>query len=244
MINYDLSRVISTMVLRNRQECLFYKFIIKFSRTDIPVCYFTIDMIKENNYMIEGVIKFQCELIDSYPQKINEIRELIDYRNELRKLNLIGVYENGIGFGNISIRGSDCKFIITGSQTGQQETLTNEEFTKVIDYYIFENTLVCMGKIAASSESMTHAAIYEASSEVNAVIHTHNSEMWKRLINKVPTTSPGAEYGTPEIANEVKRLFIETDLMEKKIFVMAGHEDGVISFGKDLKEAWDILTIT
>ena len=98
-----------------------------------------------------------------------------------------------------------------------------------------------MGKISASSESMTHAAIYEASKKVNAVIHTHNTEMWKKLLNKVPTTAPGAEYGTPEIANEVKRLFNETDLMEKKIFVMAGHEDGVISFGKDLKEAWDVM---
>lgn len=195
----------------------------------------------KNNNFNEGVIKFKCELIACTPPDEDKIYELIKYRNELRKENLIGVYGNGIGFGNISIRGNDCKFIITGSQTGQQAILTNMEFTKVINYNIRENTLICSGKIAASSESMTHAAIYEASKEVNAVIHTHNTEMWEKLINKVPTTAPDAEYGTPEIAYEVKRLFIETDLMAKKIFVMAGHEDGVISFGKDLKEAWDVM---
>ena len=45
----------------------------------------------------------------------------------------------------------------------------------------------------------------------------------------------------PEMAEEVIRLFKETDVKEKKILAMAGHEEGVVSFGKNLKEAGQIL---
>ncbi len=43
------------------------------------------------------------------------------------------------------------------------------------------------------------------------------------------------------MAEEVIRLFKETDVKKKKILVMPGHEEGVISFGKNLKEAGQIL---
>ena len=67
------------------------------------------------------------------------------------------------------------------------------------------------------------------------------NQLWERLINKIPTTSPEAEYGTPEIARDIIRLFKETDVKEKKILVMGGHKEGIISFGKDLDEAGNVL---
>jgi len=39
---------------------------------------------------------------------------------------------------------------------------------------------------------------------------------------------------------EVIKLY-NKNLLEKKILVMAGHEDGIMSFGKSLKEAGDII---
>jgi hypothetical protein len=57
---------------------------------------------------------------------------------------------------------------------------------------------------------------------------------------KVPTTNPKVQYGTPEMYYEVIKLYDRT-MLEKKILVMAGHEDGIISFGKNLKEAGDII---
>jgi hypothetical protein len=65
--------------------------------------------------------------------------------------------------------------------------------------------------------------------------------MWDKLMNKVPTTSLDVEYGTPQMAQEMFRLFRETDVKTSKILVMAGHEEGIISIGKDLKEALEIL---
>ena len=93
----------------------------------------------------------------------------------------------------------------------------------------------------ASSESLTHALIYECSAAANAVIHIHNLNLWNRLIHHVPTSSKNISYGTPGMANEVKRLFDETTLSKEKIIVMGGHREGIISFGKNLEEAGSIL---
>ncbi len=54
---------------------------------------------------------------------------------------------------------------------------------------------------------------------------------------KVPTSNPDVPYGTPQMAKEMFRLFDEENLGVEKILVMAGHEDGIIYFGKDLDEA-------
>ena len=43
------------------------------------------------------------------------------------------------------------------------------------------------------------------------------------------------------MANEIKRLIKDEKLGEHKILAMAGHKDGVISFGKDFDEAFEVL---
>ena len=133
------------------------------------------------------------------------------------------------------------QFIITGSATGKIKYLTNEHYTKVLEYNLDKNSLTAVGPIIASSESLTHAVIYEHDKSVNAVIHIHNIELWKKLLNKVPTTNKNIEYGTPDMAKEILRLFRETNLIEKKILIMAGHEEGIVTFGKTLDEAGKIL---
>ena len=63
----------------------------------------------------------------------------------------------------------------------------------------------------------------------------------EKLLELVPSTSKDVEFGTPEMAREIIRLFRETDVLEKKILVMGGHKDGIITFGKDLDEAGGYL---
>jgi hypothetical protein len=67
-------------------------------------------------------------------------------------------------------------------------------------------------------------------------------KLWKALMHKVPTTPGKVEYGTPEMAYAVQRLFDHTDVRKKKIFVMAGHEGGVVAFGRDLRSAFAQMT--
>jgi hypothetical protein len=73
------------------------------------------------------------------------------------------------------------------------------------------------------------------------VIHVHQHNIWKKILHDVPTTSAEISYGTPAMGFEVSRLFKETDVAEVKLIAMAGHEDGIISFGKTLEEAGNIL---
>ena len=188
----------------------------------------------------EGYIKFDCNWIKSGPLPAANITEVNKWRAKLYKLGLIGAYKNGIGFGNISIRLHGSKFIISGSKTGNIAKLSNRHYTIVSETNIDKNKLTCKGPVMASSESLTHAALYIADKDVNSVIHVHNWNLWKKLMNNVPTTRE-VPYGTPQMAKEIYRLFSETDIQEKKILVMAGHEGGIISFGKNIEEAGKIL---
>jgi len=191
--------------------------------------------------MDEGYIKFKCNWIKTssiLPKKLLEINK---WRNKLYDLGLIGVYDNGVGFGNISIRLLKDTFMITGSATGNLRRLNENHYSLVNECNFMKNSLVCKGPVKASSESLSHAIIYECSAETNAVIHIHNLKMWEKFVDKLPTTNRDVTYGTPEMANEIKRLFTESDINNKKILVMGGHKEGIISFGKDLNEAGNIL---
>lgn len=192
--------------------------------------------------MDEGVIKYSYKWFQNEAIEEKQISSLMQWRDYLYQLGLIGVYDNGIGFGNISIRiGQSNQFIISGTQTGHIPKLGTEHYTVVTEFNIEQNYLTCCGPISASSESLTHAAIYSYQPQVNAIIHVHNHEFWQNLIYQVPTTLPAIPYGTPLMAKEMFRLFDEENLGERKILVMAGHEDGLLTFGENLAEAGEIL---
>ena len=111
----------------------------------------------------------------------------------------------------------------------------------MVAYDFKRNWLRCEGSAIASSESLTHAAVYESDAKAGSVIHSHDSKLWGALLNQAPTSSKAADYGTPEMAYEVMRLFKRTDVQDRKILVMAGHEGGIIVFGRDLEEAFAVL---
>ena len=190
----------------------------------------------------EGYVKYQCNWIKSEPMDLNEIAELNKCRNKLYELGLIGEYENGIGFGNLSIRYSlPEQFVVSGTQTGNLPVLNEQHYTRVTNFDLEQNSLTCYGPIKASSESLTHATLYQIDPKVNAIIHVHNLELWQELMYKVSTTEKNVSYGTPEMAKEIIRLFKQDNLIDKKILVMSGHEEGIISFGANLEEAANIL---
>jgi hypothetical protein len=65
--------------------------------------------------------------------------------------------------------------------------------------------------------------------------------LWRALVDRAPTTSKEVAYGTPEMAYEIMRLFKTTDVQSRKILVMAGHEGDIVTFGKNLEDAFNIL---
>jgi len=192
---------------------------------------------------MEGIVKFNCYWSQSGPVISEEQYEIINHwRDILFNLDLVGAYENGVGFGNLSIRiGSSSQFIITGSSTGDITELEPGHYVKVSSFNIEDNAIMCCGPLKASSESLTHAAIYSVDPGTRAIIHVHNNRLWEELMNKVPTTDPAIEYGTPAMAREMIRIFSSPEVFEKRIIVMAGDRGGLITFGTDLDEAADVL---
>ena len=187
-------------------------------------------------------IKFTCERAAAEITSFDGLAELNAYRRKLLQLRLIGADGNGIGFGNLSIRdGAANNFYITGSATGGIAELTLANCARVVAYNFKKNWLRCVGGAIASSESLTHAAVYESDAKAGAVIHGHDSRLWTALLNQAPTSSKTVKYGTPEMAYEVMRLFNLTDVKSRKILVMAGHEGGIVAFGRDLEEAFAVL---
>lgn len=191
--------------------------------------------------MDEGYIKFNFKRIPSDDIPLDKVASLNIWREVMYNKGFIGMYPNGIGFGNISMRCNKIKFLISGTASGGLPILNTSHYALVTNYDLKTNNLICEGQIDASSESLTHALIYECSPSTNAVIHIHNAALWKRLMHEVPTSNNQIPYGTPEMANEIKRLFNETNLSNEKIIVMGGHEEGIISFGKNLEEAASVL---
>lgn len=187
----------------------------------------------------EGYIKYQCELTEGPPPSAESIHALNIYRQHLHSLGLIGHSpELNVDFGNISIRCPvPARMIISGTQTGHLPRLSTEQYSIVTEADIEQNRVEYQGKIKPSSETLTHAAIYDLSLQINAVIHVHAQSQWECLLYKIPTTVSDVAYGTPEMAREFQRLYRETELGEKGIAAMHGHTGGIISFGKDLEQA-------
>lgn len=190
----------------------------------------------------EGYVKFQAHWEESAPLAALHIQELNAYRQKLYDLELIGAYANEIGYGNISKKyNTKGHFIVSGTATGNLSKLNTAHYALVTKVEPEHNKLWCEGPIMASSESMSHAAIYEYCPEVSAVVHVHHLELWKKLMHQVPTTDASAPYGSPEMVESIIHLLNQTNLREEKIFVMEGHEEGIFTFGESLEEATQVL---
>jgi len=191
---------------------------------------------------VSEYVKFTCERTNAEFTPFDGFAEFNAYRRQLRELRLIGVDSNGVGFGNLSVRdGATKNFYITGSATAGISELTLADCAKVLAYDFERNWVKYEGSTVPSSESLTHAAIYKSKAIAGAVIHCHDSRSWAVILNQAPTTSKTVKYGTPEMAYEIMRLFRVTDLHSRKILAMAGHEGGIVSFGRDLEEAFAVL---
>ena len=150
-------------------------------------------------------------------------------------------------FGNISKRIENNQFVISGSGTGAKRILTVKDFSTVINCDIQNNFLQSRGLCNASSESLSHFAVYNSLKNVNFVIHIHNFELWNFWKNKAPTTAQNAQYGTPEMANSIINCIKQLDetqlnkIQSSKAIVMGGHIEGMLFFGEDLATTFHLI---
>ena len=204
----------------------------------------------------EGVIRFDVrhghEPLDG--RVFGETaRTLAAWREILAHLRLLGRdaarYE-GLGYGNVSARVGPFgdvargrrRFLVTGTQTAGLAHATLREFCLVESWDVGGNQVTSTGLVQPSSESLTHAALYDASPAIRVVLHAHAPDLWRQArALGLPVTDAGAANGTPAMALEMARLFREGTLASTRIAAMGGHEDGVIALGGSAEEAGGVL---
>lgn len=187
----------------------------------------------------EGYTKFVVEWTDRTPLDVPAVAELDRWRRLLFDAELIGYLEElQVGYGNLSVRTPGARgFVITATQTGHLRDTGPGHYAFVTDYDIDANRVVCRGALQASSETLTHAAIYELDSAIGAVAHVHHLPVWHYLKDTATATDSAAAYGTPAMAHEFKRLWRDTAFAEARVAAMGGHESGIVSIGDSLEEA-------
>ncbi len=193
--------------------------------------------------LTEGIIRYKTkEYRQELLHKHSDVSELEYWREILFNINLIGEYEDKIGFGNLSKRFQKKGFLITASQTGSLPHLKNEHYCLVSDFNLSDFSLSYAGLLPASSEALTHGALYEADLNINYVFHIHHEKIWKGLLEDgEPKVSKGIDYGSPEMAETVKSLAKDPSI---NLIAMEGHKDGVLSFGNSAFQTGQALLNT
>lgn len=191
--------------------------------------------------MDEGYIKFTNERCDGAVPQTTQLGELNSTRTALFDLKLIGQYPDGVGYGNLSLRVSKDTFVITASATGGNRELQHHQYCLVESFSPERNWVLSRGPMKASSESMTHGAIYSANPTVNYVIHVHSGALFEDLCQQHWLETPAdTPYGTPAMAEAVSRL-VRAQSSLPVLFVMAGHAEGIVVYGADLASTQKLL---
>jgi ribulose-5-phosphate 4-epimerase/fuculose-1-phosphate aldolase len=188
----------------------------------------------------EGVIKFKLTLKRAPAPEMNQVIALEKWRALFFKLGLIGEYPiDNIGYGNLSSRLGKKSFIITGSQTGHLAHLQSHHYTKVIECDLKKGSVTAEGLIPPSSESLTHFGIYEANQQIQYIFHVHHQKLWDFLkTGAYDAIEEDIPYGTQAMAEAAGKLLSNKS---SGIFVMKGHDDGIISYGTSAEEAGRVI---
>ncbi len=191
--------------------------------------------------MIDGIIKYSFDFKLSKPLDEIDFFDIEFTRERLFALGLIGVTKNGVGYGNISRRVNRDSFVITGTQTGHLKNLNATHYSLVEEYNDKDFYLKSIGAIEPSSEALTHGTIYNLSEDIGAVIHIHSKALWRFMLSNNYLKTNRVEYGSIEMIDEVNRIFKNIEPLSNSKFVMAGHEEGIMTFGKTLGQAELVL---
>ena len=189
----------------------------------------------------DGCIKFRCshtcaewnsQELPLDKELLSLLKETDRFRTRIFDQSFIGMYESGIGYGNLSFHCKD-KFIITASGTGGARELGIDGYTLVCGADIKNNTVYSIGPLPASSETMSHAAVYAASPSARFVLHIHNMPLFSLLKEKnALSTAEDIAYGTPEMAQAITAIVQKYP--SEGIIAMLGHEEGILLYGMSI----------
>lgn len=188
---------------------------------------------------------YQLGLIGQDPERYGGLgygnisqRCFSDDAHDLPENSWADIYDEAVALAESQNQSDGSGFLISGTQTGHLSELTAEHYALVNHCDPLNNYIIASGPVKPSSEALTHGAIYALSPDIQAVIHVHSPEIFAlRDQLLLPSTPDHVPYGTPDMANAVRSLWSEGKLKSAPVLVMGGHQDGVISFGRNMAEA-------
>ena len=182
---------------------------------------------------IHGGVKFRTEFLSGACPADARLEELKAWCAEFHKRNFAPPYGE-FSQGNLSfrIRPGEDAFVISGSQVGWKDRLTDDKFVTVQDCDLEKGIVYANGTRDPSSESMLHFAIYRARRDVQAVFHGHSPEILRCADRPpdIPETREKHSYGSIELVQSVIEVLGDADFV-----IMKRH--GFISLGKTMEEA-------
>ena len=177
-------------------------------------------------------VKFRTEFLSAAAPADVRLEELKTWCAEFHRRNFAPPYGE-FSQGNLSfrVRSDEDAFIISGSQVGWKDRLTDDRFVIVQSCDMERGIVFASGTRDPSSESMLHFAIYRARKDVQAVFHGHSREILK-CVNKLnlPETREKAPYGSIELVRGVMEI-----LGNANFILIRKH--GFISLGATMNEA-------
>jgi len=191
---------------------------------------------------LEGVVKYRVVHQPGAPLDWQNLQDLESWRQRLQRQGWLGQYPDGISYGNVSQRHPQGGFVITATQVAHRATLSVDDYVHVTHYDPATHTLTVVGSTCASSEAPTHWAIYQLDPRIQVVFHIHCPSLWAQLLQQaeIPRTPPAIPYGTQAMVEAIRELYPH-DPLARNCLVMAGHQDGIVSFGRTAAEAGQVL---
>jgi ribulose-5-phosphate 4-epimerase/fuculose-1-phosphate aldolase len=192
----------------------------------------------------DGVIQFQLHHRAAPPPDAAATEVLSGLRDALHARGWIGrdpARYGGLGYGNVSRRLEADAFLVSATQTGHLSTLAALHWVTVTAASPATNELWSEGASKPSSESLTHAAIYQAC-VATFVCHIHHPALWNAVCfgaMALPMTPASATYGTPAMAAALSHISTTTNLPFAA--AMSGHEDGLMAASDSPAELLELL---
>jgi len=181
-------------------------------------------------------VKFTTIFAGSEIPHHSKLVELKKWCRIFHAINLAPPYSGG-SYGNLSFRieRGNINFIITGTQIGMKDDLSDDKFVEITDCDLSKKSVTVKGTREPSSETMLHFSVYRKFPNVNAVFHGHSPELIAESMKlDIPTTKEKQEYGTVALVKSVIKI-----IEHNNIIIMKDH--GFIAVGKNMKETGNLV---
>lgn len=183
--------------------------------------------------LADGYVKYRCLHTPGPAPAHPDLDALNELRTRLFDAGLIGALPSGVGFGNLSVRAFGDAFVVTATGTGGERMLGPEGWCLVTAWDVDANSVSSRGPRQASSEALSHGAVYRGEPSVRCVVHIHSRRLFDELLAvHAPATAPDAAFGTPAMARSLAELVRLHP--GRGVAVMTGHDEGVLAYGPDI----------